>query len=98
VWVIPKIMPQVIKEFPSLLGCKGWREILGNNNVSIISIARTLSQSYLYCSQLFIWKTIINRNMNKKMFSNLDKLSAIEFLAPFLSVICKSNLVKATPI
>jgi hypothetical protein len=39
-WVIPKIMPQVIKEFSSLLSCKGWRQILGNNKVSIISIPR----------------------------------------------------------
>jgi hypothetical protein len=38
VWVIPKIMPQFIEEFPSLLSYKGWRQILGNNKVSIISI------------------------------------------------------------
>jgi hypothetical protein len=43
VWVIPKVMPQIIKELPSLLSCKGRRQILENNKVSIISIPRKVS-------------------------------------------------------
>jgi hypothetical protein len=36
-------MPQIVKEFSSLLSYKGWRQILGNNKVSIISIPRKVS-------------------------------------------------------
>ena len=51
-----------MKEFPSFLSCKGWRQILWNNKVSIISIPGTISWGHFYCRQLFIWETIIDRN------------------------------------
>src|SRR4051812_28554199 len=61
-WIIPKVVPQIRKEFLPLLKCKTWRQKLCNDKISIICKPRVEMRLYLYNSKLFSWKTVVDWN------------------------------------
>src|ERR1041385_6881858 len=58
--VIPKVVPQIMKELLSLLKCQTWRQILCNDKISIICKPRIGERLYFYNGKLFVWKTVVD--------------------------------------
>src|ERR1041385_1230196 len=59
-WVIPKVMPQMMEELLPLLKCSTWRQILCNDKISIICKPRIGKILYFNNDKLVVWKAVVD--------------------------------------